>query len=142
MGQFSSYCFVRRFLKSYLLETQAMPQHRPVLSSQREKCLDPDEIYLSSYANCNLSCLEKLEDKGQNVRLSKNSRVVVLTLSARMAVPSEEAIEVDTPLALRVAIPRRHYWDKFLARGEGSSHCGLGEHPLDSQILPQLKKHF
>ena len=76
--------------------------------TQRDKCFDPEEIYIDTCGNCQLICWERHEDREENRRLLLNSGVVVLTGEGRrVAVPAEQATEVETPRVVRVAVPRQ-----------------------------------
>ncbi len=76
--------------------------------TQREKCFDLKETYIDTCGNCQLVCWEKREDREENRRLLNNSGVVVLnTKGERVAVPADEAVEVETNRVVRVAIPRQ-----------------------------------
>jgi len=80
---------------------------RSVLT-QRDKCFDPNEIYINTCGNCGLICWEKREDREENRRILMNSGVVVLTAEGkRMAVPAEETTEMNTPYGVKVAMLRR-----------------------------------
>ena len=74
----------------------------------RDRCFDPNEIFINSCGNCGLICWEKRADREENRRILMNSGVVVLTAEGkRMAVPAEETIEIDTPYKVKVAMLRR-----------------------------------
>jgi len=76
--------------------------------TQRERCFNPNETYTNTCANCGLICWEKRNDWEENRRLLMESGVVVLnTKGERVAVPEGEAVEMDTPYEVRVAVPRQ-----------------------------------
>ena len=76
--------------------------------TQRDKCFNPNELYINTCGNCGLICWEKREDREENRRILMNSGVVVLTAGGkRMAVPAEETMELDTPYKVKVAMLRR-----------------------------------
>lgn len=76
--------------------------------TQRDRCFDPSETYENTCANCNLICWEKREDREENRRLLVNSGVVVLTAEGkRVAVPPEEAVEINTSQVAKIAVPRQ-----------------------------------
>jgi hypothetical protein len=76
--------------------------------TQRDKCFDPNELYINTCGNCGLICWEKREDREENRRILMNSGVVVLTPEGkRMAVSAEETTVVDTPYGVKVAMLRR-----------------------------------
>lgn len=76
--------------------------------TMRDKCFDPEETYVDTCGNCQLICWEKREDREENCRLLHNSSVVVLTPEGkRVAIPAEQATEVETPRVVRVAVPRQ-----------------------------------
>ena len=76
--------------------------------TQRDKCFNPNEIYIDTCGNCQLICWERHEDREENRRLLLNSGVVVLTGEGRrVAIPAEQATEIETPRVVRVAVPRQ-----------------------------------
>lgn len=108
--------------------------------THRDKCFDPSEIYVNTCVNCALICWEKLEDRKENQRLLANSGVVVLTTEGgRMAVPGEEAVEIDTSLVVKVAVPRQEYLQREAAKGAELSGCGVGAYPMDTEVLPSIR---
>ena len=75
--------------------------------TQREKCFDPNEMYINTCGNCALICWEKREERVENQDLLLNSDVAVLTAQGRrVAMAAEETRELDTPYGVRVAVPR------------------------------------
>jgi hypothetical protein len=83
-------------------------QGKRAVLTQRDKCFDPNEVYINTCGNCGLICWEKREDREENRRILMNSGVVVLTAEGkRMAVPAEETTEIDTPYGVKVAMLRR-----------------------------------
>jgi len=73
--------------------------------TQRDKCFDPNEIYINTCGNCGLICWEKREDREENRRMLINSGVVVLTAEGkRLAAPAEETTELHTPYEVKVAV--------------------------------------
>jgi hypothetical protein len=106
----------------------------------RDACFDPNVIYDPTCGNCNIICWETLEDRKENLRLLVNSGVVVLTdEGGRMAVPSEEAQEVETPLTVKVAVAHQEYLQRLAARGADLSGCGIGVYPTDIAVLPSTR---
>ncbi len=80
-------------------------QGKRAVLTQRDKCFDPNEVYINTCGNCGLICWEKREDREENRRILMNSGVVVLTAEGkRMAVPAEETTEVATPYGVKVAM--------------------------------------
>ena len=76
--------------------------------TQRDKCFDPNELYINTCGNCGLICWENRKDREENRRILMNSGVVVLTAEGRrMAVPAEETTVLDTPYGVKVAMLRR-----------------------------------
>ena len=74
----------------------------------RDKCFDPKEIYIDTCGNCQIICWERHEDREENRQLLLNSGVVVLTAEGRrVAIPAEQAAEVETDRVARVAVPRQ-----------------------------------
>ena len=83
-------------------------QGKRAVLTQRDKCFDPNEVYINTCGNCGLICWEKKEDREENRRILLNSGVVVLTAEGkRIAVPAEETIEIDTPYEVKVAMLRQ-----------------------------------
>jgi epoxyqueuosine reductase QueG len=83
-------------------------QGKRAFLTQRDRCFDPRETYTNTCANCGLICWEKREDREENSRLLMDSGIVVLTAEGdRVAVPAGETAEIDTPYAVRVAVPRQ-----------------------------------
>ena len=81
--------------------------------TKRDTCFDPNETYVNTCSNCMLICWEKREDRQENQRLLVNSGVVVLSAErGRMVVPAEQALEIDTPYKVKVAVPRQEYLSK------------------------------
>jgi len=75
--------------------------------TERDKCFDPDEVYINTCANCALICWERREDREENRRILVNSGVVVPKAEGkRVALPAEQTTEVDTPRGVRVATVR------------------------------------
>ncbi len=105
----------------------------------RDKCFDPNEVYINTCGNCGLICWEKREDREENRRILVNSGVVVLTAEGkRVAVPAEETTEVDTPYGVKVAMLRREVESlpeitDLLKEGALATRI-----PRDSQILNYL----
>lgn len=80
------------------------------LLTQRDKCFDPNETYINTCGNCGIICWEKREDREENQRLLTTSGVVVLSARhGRIAVSSDETIEIDTPYMTKVAVLRDEY---------------------------------
>lgn len=83
-------------------------QGKRAFLTQRDKCFDPDEIYIDTCGNCQLICWEKHEDREENRRLLHSSGVVVLTPEGkRVAIPAEQTTEVESDRVVRVAVPRQ-----------------------------------
>jgi epoxyqueuosine reductase QueG len=111
--------------------------------TSRDRCFDPNFIYDPTCSNCNIVCWESLEDRNENVRLLLNSGVVVLTdKGGRMAIPSEEAEEVNTPFTVKVAVARQEYLHRLAADGADLSGRGIGIYPTDIAVLPSVKSVF
>ncbi|MHB1006830.1 MAG: 4Fe-4S binding protein [Chloroflexota bacterium] len=73
--------------------------------TEREKCVDPDEVYINTCANCALICWERRENREENRRLLVGAGVVALTAEgARIAVPAGAVREEDTGRGPRVAV--------------------------------------
>jgi epoxyqueuosine reductase QueG len=107
--------------------------------TQREKCFDPDEMYINTCANCGLICWEKREDRAENQRLLLNSGVAVLTGEGkREAMAAEETRELETPYGVRVAVPRKGIptmpGAAHVLHGKGSASCT----DMDIQVLSFL----
>ncbi len=76
--------------------------------TQRDKCFDPEEVYINTCGNCGLICWEKRADREENHRILVESGVVVLTADGRRwAVPAEEAVEIGTPYEVKVTMQSR-----------------------------------
>lgn len=74
--------------------------------TQREKCFDPNELYINTCGNCGLICWESREDRVENQGLLLSSGVAVLNAEGkRIAIAAEETVELDTPYGVRVAVP-------------------------------------
>jgi Pyruvate/2-oxoacid:ferredoxin oxidoreductase delta subunit len=82
-------------------------QESRALLTQKDKCFDPNEIYINTCGNCALICWERREDRVENQRLLLNSGVVVLTSQGRrVPMAPEDTMELDTPFEVKVAVPR------------------------------------
>ncbi len=107
--------------------------------TQREKCFDPDEMYINTCGNCGLICWEKREERAENQNLLLNSGVAVLTGGGRReSMAARETNELETPYGVRVAVPRKEA-PKML----GSAHTLTGKEPascpnMDIQVLSFL----
>jgi hypothetical protein len=107
--------------------------------TQRDKCFDPNELYINTCGNCGLICWERREDREENRRILINSGVVVLTAEGkRMAVPAEETTELHTPYGVKVAVQRREVQalpELADLMSEGAQTARVAR---DSQILSYL----
>ena len=118
-------------------------QGKRAMLTQRDKCFDPNEIYINTCGNCQLICWEKREDREENRRILMNSGVVVLTAEGRrMAVPAEETIDLETPYKVKVAMLRRQAEAlpelvDMLKQGALNTRVAR-----DTQILNYLASHF
>ena len=107
--------------------------------TQRDKCFNPNETYINTCSYCMLICWEKREDREENQRLLMNSGVVVLSAErGRIAVPAEQAVEIDTQYEVKVAVPREEYVSE-VPRGETNVLGNRGEAgKLDDEVLSFL----
>ena len=107
--------------------------------TQRDKCFDPNEIYINTCGNCGLICWENRKDREENRRILIKSGVVVLTAEGkRMAVPAEETTVLDTPYGVKVAMLRREAQslpDLASVLKEGATTARVAR---DAQILNYL----
>ena len=84
-------------------------QGKRSLLNQRDKCFDPNEVYIDTCGNCQLICWERREDREENRHLLTNSGVVALTPEGkRVALPAEKTVEVETDRIVRVAVPKKN----------------------------------
>ena len=101
--------------------------------TQREKCFDPNETYVSTCSNCGLICWEEREDREENRRLLLDSGIVAINPDGdRVAVFDEEVTEIATPYIVRAAVTRREY--AKAAALSGSQGKG-GYTPTDTRVL-------
>lgn len=83
-------------------------QGKRSLLNQRDKCFNPNEVYIDTCGNCQLICWERREDREENRRLLLNSGIVVLTPEGkRAALAAEQTTEVETNRIVRVAVPKK-----------------------------------
>jgi epoxyqueuosine reductase QueG len=110
--------------------------------SMREKRFDEKEPVICSCGHCGIICWENPEDRNENRRLLMESGVVVLnTDGERMAVPSEETTEVQTPFgSMKVAVPQQGYGmaEAPAKPPAASDQVRVGYVPLDREVLSSM----
>ncbi len=80
-------------------------QGKRALLTQRDRCFNPNEVYLDTCGNCQIICWERREDRKTNQKLLFNSGVTVLTKEGnRVAVPADQVKEVETNRVVNVAV--------------------------------------
>lgn len=115
-------------------------QGKRALLTQRDKCFDPDEVYINTCGHCQLICWGKREDREENRRLLLSSGVVVLTAEGkRRAVPPEETAELETPYEIKVLVPQRDIEaPPALVTVPGDSPHVAADTAIDAQVSARL----
>ena len=100
----------------------------------RQAVFDPDWFYYTVCGFCRSVCSPRREDRLANRKLIVNSGTAALKLDGSHEVADENAVEVQTPFALRVVVPR-----EALSGRQSKAPEWPGQFPLDRAVIEYLK---
>lgn len=100
----------------------------------RHAVFDPDWFYYTVCGLCRNVCWPRRAERLANRKLIINSGTAVLKLDGSHAVADENAVEVQTPFGLNVAVPRSELSEIPPKHTEFP-----GQFPLDREVIKYLK---